>query len=315
MRYLISIFILSVLGLFIYGFKIAPPVTKELTNPKPTISFTFDDGKTKDQGGYKLEVWNEMLLENLKKNNLKTIFFSMGWNKLDDRGKYVLKSWSDAGHKIANHTFTHPNFNDKAVTLDDFKKEFLKNDSVIRQYPNYYPYFRFPYLKEGNTKEKIDGMRKFLKDNGCKNGHVTVDASDWYIDSRLVKRLEENPNADLSGFKSYYIQHLYSHAMHFDSISFQLTNRRISHVLLLHHNLSSALFLGDLIKYFKANGWEVMDADKAYQDPIYKEVPTTVPAGESLIWSLGKQSGKFEKQLGPASDWELEKGKMDKLGL
>jgi hypothetical protein len=68
-------------------------------------------------------------------------------------------------------------------------------------------------------------------------------------------------------------------------------------VLLLHHNLAAALFLDDLIKYFEANGWEVMDADKAYQDEIYSEVPDTVPAGESLIWALAKKSGKFEKVL------------------
>jgi hypothetical protein len=59
-----------------------------------------------------------------------------------------------------------------------------------------------------------------------------------------------------------------------------------------------------------------MDADKAYEDKIYKEEPKNVPAGESLIWALAKQSGKFEKQLRyPAEDGEYEKPFMDKLGL
>ncbi|MBK9488778.1 MAG: hypothetical protein IPO07_08265 [Haliscomenobacter sp.] len=67
---------------------------------------------------------------------------------------------------------------------------------------------------------------------------------------------------------------------------------------------------------FKANGWEVIDADKAYADKIYNEVPGTIPAGESLIWALAKQSGKFEKVLRyPAEDGEYEKPLMDKLGL
>ena len=33
-------------------------------------------------------------------------------------------------------------------------------------------------------------MRAFLTDHGYKNGAVTIDASDWYIDDRLRKRLD-----------------------------------------------------------------------------------------------------------------------------
>lgn len=76
------------------------------------------------------------------------------------------------------------------------------------------------------------------------------------------------------------------------------------------------MFLDDLIERFKAEGWEVMDADRAYTDPIYNEVPRTIPAGESLIWALAKQSGKFENSLRyPAEDGVYEKPFMDKLGL
>jgi len=57
------------------------------------------------------------------------------------------------------------------------------------------------------------------------------------------------------------------------------------------------------------------NTNKAYAE-IYNEVPSTIPAGESLIWALAKQSGKFEKVLRyPAEDGEYEKPLMDKLGL
>lgn len=283
---------------------------------KPKISFTFDDGSTSDFGNYKLEAWNQLLLDNLKKHNLRAILFSSGYNKTTRKGKYVLSSWNNSGHLIANHTFSHLNFNSKTTTLERFKLELIQNDTIINKYSNYYPYFRFPYLKEGNSRDKVDGFRQFLKENGYKNGHVTIDASDWYIDSRLVKRLKENPNADISGFRNYYKEHLLNRASFYDSLAYQLTNRRVNHVILLHHNLAAALFLDDLIKYFKDNGWEVMDADKAYEDKIYNEVPDNIPAGESLIWALAKKTGKFEKTLRyPAEDGEYEKPFMDKLGL
>ena len=40
-----------------------------------------------------------------------------------------------------------------------------------------------------------------------------------------------------------------------------------------------------------------MDADEAYKNDIYKQQPTNIPAGESLIWALAKQTGKFESVL------------------
>jgi len=187
---------------------------------------------------------------------------------------------------------------------------------MINKYSNYCRYFRFPYLKEGNTEEKVNGFRQFLKQNDYKIAHVTIDASDWYIDSRLIKRLKENPQADISGFKNYYENHLLNRAMFYDSMAYQLKSRRIHHVLILHHNLAAALFLDDLIQHFKENGWEVVNTDEAYKDDIYKTQPDHIPAGESLIWALAKKSGKFEKVLRyPAEDSEYEKDKMDKLGL
>jgi peptidoglycan/xylan/chitin deacetylase (PgdA/CDA1 family) len=313
-KYWTCLFLVIVFGLK-NSFNNKTFVQKE-KNARPKISFTFDDGQVNDMAGYKLEKWNQLLLDNLKKHNLKAILFSAGANKTTNKGQYVLTSWNNAGHLLANHTISHANYNSKNTSLADFKDELDKNDEIIKQYTNYYPYFRFPYLKEGDTKEKIEGFRVFLKQKGYKNGHVTIDASDWYIDSRLVKRLKENPKADISGFKSYYKNHLFNRALYYDSLAYQLTNRRINHIILLHHNLAASLFLDDLIEHFKENGWEVMDADKAYGDKIYKEEPDNVPAGESLIWALAKQSGKFEKVLRyPAEDSEYEKPFMDKLGL
>jgi peptidoglycan-N-acetylglucosamine deacetylase len=299
---------------FLFFSECAMGQAKPLETPK--ISFTFDDGSIDDFGAYKLETWNQLLLDNLKKHHLRAILFSAGYNKATARGKYVLSSWNNSGHRIANHTFSHLNFNSKTMTLERFKREMIQNDTIVNKYSNYYPYFRFPYLKEGNTKEKVDGFRQFLKEKGYKNGHVTIDASDWYIDGRLVKRLGENPKADISGFRNYYKEHLLNRALFYDSLAYQLTNRRIHHVMLLHHNLAAALFLDDLITYFKEKGWEVTDADKAYEDKIYEEVADTVPAGESLIWALAKKTGKFEKVLRyPAEDGEYERLFMDQLGL
>ena len=279
-----------------------------------TISFTFDDGNLYPQADHTLEEWNNMILNSLDSAEVKAVFFVKTEGKANEKGKYLLDSWNSRGHLIANHTYSHPYFNSEKVSAADFQSELLKADSLISSYSQYTKLFRFPYLKEGNTTSKVDSIRQFLKTYGYQNGYVTIDASDWYIDSRLTRRLRREPNADLQAYKNFYLEHLFDRATYYDELAFQLTGRRIKHTLLLHHNLAAAFFLDDLIKMFKQKGWHVISADEAYKDPIYDLVPEH--AGESLIWALAKDSGLFEQLLRyPAEDSRYEKDRMDALGL
>lgn len=283
---------------------------------RPKISFTFDDGNTDDMPGYAFRDWNAMLLQHLEKEGVKAIFFVTGRNKTDEKGQFLLSSWNDAGHAIANHTFSHPNYNSDKISFEDFREEFLKTDTIIRQYSNYVKLFRFPYLKEGNTAEKISRFRACMQENGYRNGYVTIDASDWAINSRLQKKLKQQPGVSLAAYRQFYLDHLYDRAMYYEGLSQQINGRHISHTILLHHNLAAALFLGDLITMFREKGWDVVPAKEAFDDPVYQNQPTNIPAGESLIWALAKQSGKFENILRyPAEDEMYEKDKMDRLGL
>lgn len=281
---------------------------------QPKISFSFDDGMTADRPGYPLEVWNGRLLETLRKNKIASILFVAGKNKSTKKGRHILRSWNDAGHLIANHTTHHPNYSSPECTYERFADELRSNDSLIQQYSNYAKWFRFPYLKEGDTPEKVDLFRSFLKDMGYRNGYVTIDASDWYIDSRLVKRLRENPQADLSAFRDFYLDHIWERAQFYEKLSFELTQRHIGHTLLLHHNLAAALFLDDLVRMFQDRGWQIISTEEAYADPIFEKTPNY--AGESLIYALAKDSGRYEDVLRyPAEDSRYEEKKMNDLGL
>jgi peptidoglycan/xylan/chitin deacetylase (PgdA/CDA1 family) len=283
---------------------------------QPTVSFTFDDGVTNNMPGYTFDEWNGLLLKHLGDAGIKTVFFVTGFNKSDAKGKHLLAQWNDAGHRIGNHTYSHLNYGSKSVPFEKFKLEFLRTDSIIQHYSQYIRMFRFPYLKEGDTAPKVEAFRDLLREHQYRNGCVTIDASDWYIDGRLLTRLRANPKANLDGFRQFYLKHLYARAQYYEQLSFQLTGRHIHHTLLLHHNLVNALFLGDLVKMFKEKGWNIVDAEKAFEDPIFQSQLTTIPAGESLIWALAKQSGKFESVLRyPAEDGDYEKAEMDNLGL
>lgn len=292
--------------------------TEISTALQPTLSFTFDDGITDDLAGFGFKEWNQMILSHLKKENLKAIFFVTGKNKLNEKGQFLLNSWNDKGHSIANHSFSHPNFNSEKNTSQLFERELQRTDSIISKLSNSIKLFRFPYLKEGQHALKVDSIRKVLTANNYSNGYVTIDASDWYINQRLIANINTIgvDTTKINRFKDFYVQHIWERANYYESLSLKLSGRHINHTLLLHHNLTSALFLDDLIKKFKDEGWALIDADKAYGDNIFKTIPNADVAGESLIYSLAKQSGSYEQSLRyPAEDSKYEKDKMNALGL
>jgi hypothetical protein len=202
------------------------------------------------------------------------------------------------------------------VSFERFSQDLLKGETVISQHPQFRKFFRFPFLKEGNTAAKRDAMRQFLKMHGYRNGHVTIDASDWYVDERLRARLEKNPEADLTPYRDYYLNHIWERSQFYDELSRKSLGRSVKHTLLLHHNVLNGLFLNDLLSMYQKKGWKLVNAEEAYSDPVFTSAPKTVPAGESLIWALAKETGRFEKLLRyPGEDGEYEKARMDELGL
>ncbi len=285
-------------------------------SPKPRVCLSFDDGSINDMPGYPQAEWNQLLLDNLKQAGKQAIFFVAGKRVDNPAGRQVLMAWNQAGNLLANHTYSHLYYHSDAVSYEQFAADFLRNDALLRSYTNFTPMFRFPYLKEGNTLAKRDRFRALLASRGYRHGHVTIDASDWYVNERLVKRLTQNPKADVAAYQAFYLQHILDRATYYNRLAQDLTGRPIAHTLLLHHNLASALFVDDLIRHFETNGWEVINASAAYQDPIYQRVPKTLPAGEGLIWALAKESGRYADRLRyPAEDSGYEEAQMNRLGL
>ena len=171
-------------------------------------------------------------------------------------------------------------------------------------------------LKEGETVAKRDAMRSFFAKHGYRNGYVTIDNSDWAIDMRLTKRLTNDAAADVKPYRDFYLEHMWARSEYYESLAQRVLNRPVKHTLLMHFNLLNGLFLNDLLAMYKAKGWQLVDAEEAFTDPVFASKPNVVPAGESIIWSLAKENGKIPMHLRyPAEDAEYEKARMDKLGL
>jgi hypothetical protein len=202
------------------------------------------------------------------------------------------------------------------VGFEQFTQDILRNETLLKPLSHYRKLLRFPYLNEGETVEQRDRIRAFLRERGYRNGHVTIDASDWYVDGRLRKRLERDPKADVAPYREFYLNHIWDRATYYDGLSRKVLGRSVKHTLLLHHNVLNGLFLGDLLRMFRSKGWGLIDAEEAYTDQVFSAAPKVVPAGQSIIWSLAKETGKFDQVLRyPAEDGDYEKPRMDALNL
>jgi hypothetical protein len=74
--------------------------------------------------------------------------------------------------------------------------------------------------------------------------------------------------------------------------------------------------MDDVLKMFENKGWKPIDAGAAFTDPVFKAEPDIVPDGESIVWALAKETGKYDDQLRyPGEDSRYEKAEMDRLGL
>ncbi len=289
-------------------------VYKTNTLEKPHIAFSFDDGSTKDRITYKNSEWNSMIRKQLKDNNIQAVWFVAGKSMNSDKGKLLLHKWDADGHIIANHTYSHFNYNDSSMTSKTYIEDIQKCDSLISDYENYSKIFRFPYLNGGNTISKRDSLNDFLHQNNYKQGWVTIDNAEWYINMRLIERLKQNPDADISGFKDYYINNMFEMAEYYNTLSLKNNYRQIKHTILLHFNLTSALFLSDLIEKFKNEGWIIDNYEEAFGDSVYLGIPIGMPAEQSLIWMQEMQKvGSVPRYH--AEDSKYLKDEMDKLGL
>ena len=261
--------------------------------PAQSVAFTFDDGpRLESTPRLDPEARNRALLDALKLHGVRAALFVTLGNGADrPEGLALARAWGEAGHFLGNHTVTHLDLNSDAVTLARYAGEILACDAVLRPLPGFRPWFRFTFLREGNTPEKRDGIRAFLKERGLRNAYVTLDTSDWRLNAALVEVLKANPAADLAPIRAAYLDHLRQRAEAYRDLSRRLFGRDIPQVLLLHHNLLNALFLDDAISLFERTGWTVVDPETAYRDFVYTLEPQRPAPGQSLLLSIARSLG------------------------
>src|SRR5215831_2434610 len=274
----------------------APRSLRAAAAPAPQFSITMDDFNWRNPVYLTAVQRNQSILKALALHQTKAALFVIGRNADDPSGMRLLGPWNEAGHLIGNHTYSHRSLNSD-ITAAEYEKEIIRTEAVLIGLKQFRKVFRYPALKEGNTAAKRDEVRAFLKRRGYRIGHVTIDNSDWIIDQRLTARLQKDPQADTKPYREFYLEHMWDRAQYYDALARQVMGRPVKHTILMHFSLLNGLFLGDLIEMFRSKGWQLVDAEEAFTDAIFRAEPKTLPAGESIVWALAKEKGTIASSL------------------
>ncbi len=285
---------------------------KPISQVRKRMALTFDDFGLGFEARLSALERDAAILAAFKRHDIQAAGFVTGAFVDRPDGDVILKRWGAAGHILANHTWSHANSTEKPVdwVMDDFRR----NHAALKDYKGFQPYFRFPFLAEGGTADKITQYRAAIKAQGYKRAPVSLDTVDWNISARLEKYLKTNPQGDISAYRDYYVKSCVTMANHFHAEAQVLGYNDWPHQTLMHHNILNALCLDDVITAWKKDGWEIIPAQQALDAPIYQSEPVTPTRGRSLLSVLIYDAGLTHPPF-PKDYRGFGNKTMDALGL
>jgi peptidoglycan/xylan/chitin deacetylase (PgdA/CDA1 family) len=259
------------------------------------IAITFDDAPTGNSVVSTGPERTTRLLDALKKASVTQTVFFVVTSYIDSSGADRLRRYASAGHLLANHTHRHEWIH--AIGTAAYIEDIQRADSVLKTFPHYTPWFRYPFLDEGRTRSSRDSIRIALKQLHLSNGYVTIDNYDWYLNKLFREAVQAGKKVNYEKLTAVYIEHIWNSITFYDDIAKKVLGRSPKHVLLLHENDLAAHFVGDLLKFLREKHWKLITPTEAYSDPIAALVPDVLFNGQGRVAAFAYEKGTAGRQL------------------
>ncbi|MBE7417738.1 MAG: polysaccharide deacetylase [Ideonella sp.] len=276
------------------------------------IGITFDDlpdpAHERQAAASSARILHELRLQQVH----SLVFPALGTG--DEARMASIGQWAAAGHGVGNGGARPRNLSAHGTPLEAFIADVRHADEVLHTLPTWQPLLRFPYLKEGDTRAKRDGMRQWLREHGYRAAPASIDTSDAYFNERYLALRAAGRSEPVRRLKRAYVQHLLQRATYYDDLARRVLGRSPSHVLRLHVNALNAAALHDAIEAFRGKGWHFVSARSALDDPLYALQPDVLPAGGSIVWQLARARG-VDDLRNPPEDVRYERPLLRRQGL
>jgi len=204
------------------------------------------------------------VLATLATHDVTATMFVIG-GALTDRNRGFIDAVTKAGHIIGNHSFSHRDLG--TVSAEDYVLDIQKGEEAITPWLKGTQYFRYPFLRQGNTVEKRDAVLNWMASRKIRVAPVTIDNHDYEYNQRLVDANAEGRTIEV---RDAYLDHMMKLAADYDAKGRARMGRPIKHVLLLHMNYLNALYLDELLQRFRDDGWSFITFEDALTDDVYQ---------------------------------------------
>jgi peptidoglycan/xylan/chitin deacetylase (PgdA/CDA1 family) len=254
----------------------------------PVVALTFDDVPA--AGGLHVDETRvsviTRLIHELHASRLKGIYgFVNGTDISDDPDlQQALHLWLAAGMRIGNHTFTHPALDD--TTDDAYIHDIAVNEPTLHQYDptGDWHWFRYPYLEEGNTMDKREAVRGWLRQHGYRIAQVTLNFQDDDWDDPYGRCLVKHDQAGIDWLKQSYLENAAEFIRLGREEQIIALGHEVPNVLLLHETDFTTLMFPDLMKLLRSQGFRFASLSKIERNPVYAFDPAAPnPGGGTLI--------------------------------
>ncbi len=233
------------------------------------------------------------LLGHLERHGIQAVGL-VTWANVRGDGEELLERWLAAGHELGNHSDTHPNytttpFEDYRADMERAREELT---TLLAPHGRAPRFFRFPYLREGDTPEKVAAMREYLKESGQRNLPVTLDNQDWSYNAPFRKAREAGDDTAAVIVASDYHAALRFSIRHHERRGDRLLGRVSPQILLLHANAVGAAEWGRLFDWLEETGHRFARVDEVLAEPTLADPPAVVaPFGYGAWDRLWQQQG------------------------
>ncbi|MFZ1136872.1 MAG: polysaccharide deacetylase family protein [Candidatus Korobacteraceae bacterium] len=241
------------------------------------LALTFDDLPSHGllpPGMTRLDV-AKSIIATLKAANAPQVYGFINAVKLEQvpEDMAVLKEWRSAGYMLGNHTYSHMSLNDN--TVESFEKDIAKNEPVLQSLmgKENWHWFRYPFLWEGDTLEKRNEVRAYLKEHGYRVAQVTLDFEDYAWNAPYARCVAKNDQKSIEWLKASYLSTAGEYIEADQKMSQVVFGRDVKHVMLLHLGGFDAVMLPQLLDLLKQKGFKLVTLQEAESDPAYQSNP------------------------------------------
>ncbi|MEO6080651.1 MAG: polysaccharide deacetylase family protein [Steroidobacteraceae bacterium] len=225
----------------------------------------------------------------LKARRAPPVYGFINAQKLENAadGAEALRLWVSGGQRVGNHAYSHPDLS--RTTAEDFLADVRRNEPVLQLLDpgNAWHWFRYPYLREGDTLEKRRQVRQGLVARGYRIAQVTLDYEDYLWNTPYARCLARNDRKGIEWLRSSYLETTKRFLETNRQMARQVYGRPIDHVLLLHLGAYTSTILPELLDLLQSQGFELATLEEVQRDPAYVEDPDSGSAlGGSLLEQL-----------------------------